>query len=143
VEVKVATSPTVSVRVSGGAGGFASLVAQYLEQTLAESVEAARALRRLRGRIGVTASDHEASITLDLRGGEISIEPGANPPLDTAVVAPWSALLELLRGEGHPLRDHLRRRLRIRWSARRPLLPLQAYRLLRLRPTPRGVRGSS
>jgi predicted lipid carrier protein YhbT len=138
VEIAV-TTPEVRVRLAEGAGsGLAALVAQYLSQVLAEGAAEQRRARRLRGRMGVTARDHGASVTLDLRGDEILVEDGAVPPLDVAIVAPWSVLLELLRGEGHPLRDHLRRRLRIQWSARRPLLPLRAYRLLRLRPAPRG-----
>jgi hypothetical protein len=138
VEVAV-TTPEVRVRLADDASsGLAALVAQYLTQVLAAGAAERRRARRLRGRMGVTARDHGASVTLDLRGDEILVEEGAAPPLDASIVAPWSVLLELLRGEGHPLREHFRRRLRVRISARRPLLAFRAYRLLRLRPPARG-----
>ena len=122
------------VRVEDGASsGLAALLAQYLTQIL-EDAEVARRARSLRGRIAVTARDHGASVTLDLRGHEIVVREGVAEPVDGAIAAPFAALLELLRGEGHPLRDHLRRRLRVRVTPRRLLLPLRVYRLLRLRP---------
>jgi hypothetical protein len=105
-----------------------------LAQVLGDGERERRRARRLRGRVGVTASDHGASATLDLRGDEIVVRDGAEPPLDAAIAAPYATLLDLMRGEGHPVRDHLGRRLRVRVTLRHPLLPLGVYRLLRLRP---------
>jgi hypothetical protein len=122
------------VRVAEGAeSGLAVLVAQYLEQVLADG-GAARRARAVRGRIAVTASDRGASVTLDFDRGDIVVCDGVREPVDAAVAAPFGALLALLRGEGHPVRDHLRGRLRVRVAPRRLLLPLRVHRLMRLRP---------
>jgi len=136
------SSPEVRVRLAEGASsGLAALLAQYLSQVLADGDAERRRARRLRGRVGITARDHGASVTLDLVGDEIVVRDGIAPPLDAAIAAPYQALLELLRGEGHPLRDHLRGRLRVQISARRPLLPLRVYGLMRLRPEAAPRRG--
>jgi SCP-2 sterol transfer family protein len=135
VEVAAVTSQPVRVRLDDGAeSGLAALLAQYLAQVLEDGEDERRRARRLRGRVGVTARDHGRSVTLDLQGDEIVVRDGAAPPLDASIAAPYPTLLELLRGEGHPLRDHRHGRLRVRVSLRRPLLALRLYRLLRLRP---------
>jgi SCP-2 sterol transfer family len=135
VEVADVTSQEVRVRLDDGAeSGLAALLAQYLAQVLQDGEHERRRARRLRGRVAVTASDHGRSVTLDLQGDEILVRDGAVPPLDASIAAPYPALLELLRGEGHPLRDHLQGRLRVRISPRRPLLALRLYGLMRLRP---------
>lgn len=117
------------------ASGLARLLQQYLEQSLAELATTRRRAARLRGRVAVTATDYDVTATLDFRGDEIVIHDGANPPLDASIRAPQRTLLELLRGDGRPLVDHLRGRLRISTSWRRPFLPLQLHRVMRIPPS--------
>jgi hypothetical protein len=134
VEVDGVPAADARVRVAEGAsGGLAALVAQYLEQVL-ENADTARRARAMRGRIAVTASDRGTSVTLQFDRGDIVVSDGVAEPVDAAVAAPFPALLDLLRGEGHPVRDHLRGRLRVRATPRGLLLPLRVHRLLRLPP---------
>jgi hypothetical protein len=46
----------------------------------------------------------------------------------------------LLQGEGNPLLEHLRGRLRVRSSLRKPFFPLQVHGLMKLPPEERGRR---
>jgi hypothetical protein len=126
---------TTAVRVrlvEGAESGLASIVQQYLEQDLAEFEEKRRRASRLRGRVAMTASDHDTTVTLDFRGDEIVIWDGEQPPLNASIAGPYRALVQLLQGETNPLREHLRGVLRVRSSLRRPFFPLQVHRLMRL-----------
>jgi hypothetical protein len=134
------TTPIRVRLVEGAESGLASIVAQYLEQDLAEFEEKRRRASRLRGRVAMTASDHDATVTLDFRGEEIFIWDGKRPPLDASIEGPYQGLVRLLQGEANPLREHLRGLLRVRSSLRRPLFPLQVHRLMRLPPEGRARR---
>ena len=135
VEVAVAGTPAVRVRLAGGAdSGLANIVQQYLEQDLAEFEDKRRRAARLRGRMAMTASDHDATVTLEFGGGDIAIWDGARPPLDASIVGPHRALVRLLQGEANPLLEHLRGRLRVRSSLRKPFFPLRVHSLMKLPP---------
>jgi hypothetical protein len=128
---------TTAVRVrlvEGAQSGLASIVQQYLEQDLAEFEHKRRRASRLRGRVAMTASDHDTTVTLDFRGDEILIWDGEQPPLDASIAGPYRGLVQLLQGEANPLREHLRGLLRVRSSLRRPFFPLQVHRLMKLPP---------
>jgi hypothetical protein len=134
------TTP-IQVRLAEGAeSGLASIVAQYLEQDLAEFEQKRRRASRLHGRVAMTASDHDATVTLDFRGEEILIWDGEQPPLDASIAGPYQGLVKLLQGEANPLREHLRGLLRVRSSLRRPFFPLQVHRLMKLPPEGRARR---
>ncbi len=131
----MAGAPAVRVRLAGGAeSGLANIVQQYLEQDLAEFEEKRRRAARLRGRMAMTASDHEAAVTLEFGGDEISIWDGERPPLDASIVGPYRALVRLLQGEAHPLLEHLQGRLRVRSSLHKPFFPLHVHNLMKLPP---------
>jgi len=131
----------VRVRLADGAeSGLANIVQQFLEQNLDESEQRRRHARRLRGRIAMTAADHQISVTLDFRGEEIVIWDGEHGPLQASIAGPYQALLGLLQGEGNPLLEHLRGRLRVRSSLRKPFFPLQVQGLMKLPPEARGQR---
>ena len=131
----------VQVRLAEGAeSGLANIVQQYLEQNLEESEQRRRRARGLRGRVAMTASDHEVTVTLDFRGEEIVIFDGAQEPLQASIAGPNRALVGLLQGEGNPLVEHLRGRLRVRSSLRKPFFPLQVHGLMKLPPEDRGQR---
>ena len=130
-----AESQTVPVRLEGGAdSGLASIVKQYLEQDLAEFAGKRRLAMRLRGRLAMTAEDYDSTVTVEFRGGEIAIWDGERPPLDASIVGPYMGLTRLLQGRANPLVEHLRGRLRVRSSLKRPLFPLHVHNLMKLPP---------
>jgi hypothetical protein len=121
------------VRLADGAeSGLANIVQQFLEQNLDESEQRRRRARRLHGRIAMTAADHEITVTLDFRGEEVLIWDGEHGPLQASIAGPYQALVGLLQGEGNPLLEHLRGRLRVRSSLRKPFFPLQVQGLMKL-----------
>jgi hypothetical protein len=131
----------IRVKLAEGAeSGLANIVQQFLEQSLDESESRRRRARRLRGRVAMTAADHEVTVTLDFRGEEIVIFDGAQEPLEASIAGPHRALVGLLQGEGNPLMEHLRGRLRVRSSLRKPFFPLQVHNLVKLSPEGRGSR---
>ena len=127
----------VRVRLAEGAeSGLANIVQQFLEQSLDESESRRRRARRLRGRVAMTAADHEMTVTLDFRGEEVVVWDGAQEPLEASIAGPHRALVGLLQGEGNPLLEHLRGRS----SFRKPFFPLQVHNLMKLPPEERGQR---
>ena len=131
----------VRVRLADGAeSGLANIVRQYLEQNLEESEQRRRRALGIRGRVAMTAADHEITVTLDFRGEEIVVWDGECGPVQASIAGPHRALVGLLQGEGNPLLEHLRGRLRVRSSFRKPFFPLQVHNLLKLPPEERGRR---
>ena len=131
----------VRVRLADGAeSGLANIVQQYLEQNLDESEQRRRRALGLRGRVAMTASDHQIAVTLDFRGEEIVIWDGEHGPLHASIAGPNRALVGLLQGEGNPLIEHLKGRLRVRSSLRKPFFPLQVHGLMKLPPEEPGQR---
>ncbi len=128
-------APALRVRLAEGAeSGLASIVQQYLEQDLAEFEKKRRQAARLRGRMAMTAADHDTTVTVEFKGDEIAVWDGEHPPLDASIVGPYRALVGLLQGESHPLLEHLRGRLRVRSSLRRPFFPFRVHSLMKLPP---------
>jgi len=128
----LATDP-VPVRLDEqAASGLAHIVQQYLVQDLAEFEKKRRQAVRMRGRIAMSASDQDTSVTLDFRGDEIVIFDGECAPLDSSINGSYQALLRLLQGRANPLVEHLRGRLRVRSRPRRLFLPLRLHRLMKL-----------
>ena len=68
--------------------------------------------------------------------------PGASfrASCNASIAGPHRALVGLLQGEGNPLLEHLRGRLRVRSSLRKPFFPLQVHNLMKLPPEERGQR---
>ena len=131
----------VRVRLADGAdSGLANIVQQFLEQNLEESEQRRRRASRLRGRVAMTAADHEITVTVDFRGEEIIVWDGKHGPLQASIAGPYQALVGLLQGEGNPLLEHLRGRLRVRSSLRTPFFPLQVHGLMKLPPEARRQR---
>ena len=114
--------------------GLALMTKQYLEQTLADDPAKQRQARSLRGRLGLEATDGEVVITISFGGNEIEIQDGAVLPLDAYIAGPYLSLVDLMGGRANPVVEHLRGRLRVRSSLRRPFLPYRVYGLLKLSP---------
>ena len=129
----------VEVCLAEGTGsGLAHIVLQLLEQDLAEFESKRQRAARLRGRIAMTDSEHDVTVTLNFQGDRIVIRDGAEEPVDASIAGPHRELVGLLQGRTSPLGAHLRGRLRVRSSWRRPFFPLRVHRLMRLTPEPRG-----
>ena len=136
----MAEPSSVPVRLADGAdSGLASTVQQYLEQDLEEFADKRRLAGRLRGRLAMTAADYETTVTVEFGGGEIAIWDGERPPLDASIVGPYRGLTRLLQGRANPLVEHLRGRLHVRSSLRRPFFPLHVHSLMKL-PSEEGAR---
>ena len=131
----VADPQAIAVRLEDGAeSGLASIVQQYLEQDLAEFADKRRLAQRLRGRLAMTADDYGTSVTVEFRGDEIAIWDGERPPLDASITGPYRGLTRLLQGEANPLVEHLRGRLRVRSTLRKPFFPFHVHSLMKLPP---------
>ena len=123
----------IEVRLAGGASsGLASIVQQYLEQQLAESDDRRARAARLRGRMSLTATDYDASVTVEFCGDRIAIWDGAQAPLDAKIAGPYIILTQLLQGRANPLIEHLRGRLKVSSRLRNFFLPLRVHNLMKL-----------
>jgi len=114
--------------------GLANIVYQYLSQDLAESEKKRRQAAGLRGRVAMTAIDHEATVTVAFDSDGVTVWEGEKPPLDASIAGPYRSLVRLLQGESNPLLEHVRGRLRVRSSLRKPLFPLRVHALMKLTP---------
>ena len=134
--VEMSAQPTcLEVRLADGASsGLASIVQQFLAQQLADSERRRCRAARLHGRLGLTATDYRASVTVDFRGDEIAVSDGDAGPLDASIAGPYKALTELLQGRANPLREHLRGRLKVKSRLSNLLLPFRVHRLMKLDP---------
>lgn len=123
----------IRVRLDDGASsGLASIVQQFLEQQLEDSVARAARAARMSGRLGLTATDYHSSVTLDFRGNEIVVSDGCNAPLDASIAGSYQSLTKLLQGRSNPLWEHLRRNLKVRSRWGNLLFPLKVHRLMKL-----------
>jgi predicted lipid carrier protein YhbT len=123
----------IEVRLDEGANsGFASIVQQYLEQQLAESAARRRRAARLNGRLGLTATDYGASVTVEFSRRRISVRDGVASGLDASIAGPLESLTALLRGNANPLVEHLRGRLTVSSKLKSFFLPLRVHRLMKL-----------
>jgi putative sterol carrier protein len=128
-------SPAIAVpveRAEGADSGFASIVEQYLQQSLEESEQKRRQARRLRGRMAMTASDHDCSVTLVFSKEGIAILDGPEEPLDATITGPYENLVDLIQGEDSPLRAHLGGRIKVRSRLRKLFFPLHVHNLMML-----------
>ncbi|MGC2492777.1 SCP2 sterol-binding domain-containing protein [Candidatus Binatus sp.] len=116
----------------GSTSGLASIVQQFLEQQLVDSASRRRRASRLHGRLGLTATDYRASVTVNFRGDQIAVCDGSAEPLDASIAGPYRSLTELLQGRSNPLIEHLRGRLKVKSRLRNPFLPLRVLRLMKL-----------
>lgn len=136
-----AEAAPVPVRLAEGAGsGLAHIVQQLLEQDQAEDAGKRRRAARLRGRVAMTASDFDASVTLDFLGKTILVFDGRREPVDASITGPQRALVGLLQGKANPLVEHWRGRLRVRSRLRRLFFPLRLHGLMKLREGRHGGR---
>jgi len=125
----------IKVRLADDAtSGFASIVQQFFQQQLAESLKRRTRATRMRGRLGLTATDYETSVTVDFRGEEIVVSDGSDEPLDASIAGPYKSLTKLLQGRSNPLLEHLRRHLKVRSRLGNLFFPLRVHRLMKLAP---------
>jgi hypothetical protein len=125
----------IEVRLADGTtSGLAAIVQQYLEQQLAESAARRAKAARIRGRLGLIATDYGVSVTLDFGGRLIAVSDGTRMPLDASIAGPYLSLARLLQGRTNPLIEHLRGQLRVSARLRSLLLPMRVRALVKLAP---------
>ncbi len=126
--------PEVSVRLSAGDGanGVALMTSQYLEQSLAAVPSTREEAARLRGRLGMRATDADVGITLEFTGREVLIHNGIDGPVEAYIAGPFQLLVQVLAGQVSPIRETLARHVTVRPSLRRPVFALQVYTLMQL-----------
>lgn len=127
----VTASITVQ-RAEEAESGFAMIVEQFLQQSLDESADKRRRAARLRGRLSMTASDHDYTITLVFAEDGISILDGGAEPLDASIAGPYQTLVDLIQGDDSPLKAHLGRRIKVKSQPRKLLFPLHVHNLMKL-----------
>lgn len=128
----------IEVRLDEAAeSGLANMMAQLLRQNLEEDARKRRLASRLRGRLVVTATDHEVTVTVDFAPAGIEILDGRVGPVDATISGPQARLTKLLSGEASPLWEHLRGRLHTTSSIRKPFFPLRVSSLMKVPPTER------
>jgi len=115
---------------SAASSGLADMVRQLLEQNLGESGAKRRRAHSLSGRIVMNASDYDSTVTIGFADGEITIWDGAQEGAEASISGRYETLVDLLQGESSPLSDHLRGRIRVRSSLRRPFFPLRVQGLM-------------
>lgn len=124
----------VAVTLTAGeaANGVALMTAQYLEQTFAAVPAKAAEARRLRGRLGMRATDGGVGITLEFAGDRVLVHNDIEGPVEAYIAGPFQLLVQVLAGQVSPVREVLARRIGARPSVRRPLFALQVYSLMQL-----------
>jgi putative sterol carrier protein len=133
VAVMAAAAEAVAVtRSEEATSGFAMIVEQFLTQSLEDSEDRRQQARRLRGRIAMTAEDYDQAVTLVFEEQRISILEGPVAPLDASIRGPYETLVDLIQGDDSPLLAHLRGRVRVRSSLKKPLFPLHVHNLMKL-----------
>lgn len=113
------------------ATGFAQLIGEHIEQSLAASVEKRAEATALRGRLGLVAREGEVAVTVAFNEEGVVIEDGLRAP-DVVVSGDVTCLLHVLAGRVNPVWAMRQGRVAIRPGLRHPLLAYQAYHFLRL-----------
>jgi hypothetical protein len=105
----VAPHLTRLVTVEGGehASGLAAMVADLLEQNLADSTTRALVASVTRGDVELVASDHDLSVTVSFLGGSLTVSDSPNRRGDVGIVAPrlageWLQLSHVCSGQRSP-----------------------------------------
>jgi len=125
----------IEVRLADDASsGLASIVQQFLAQQLDESAKRRTRALRMRGRLGLSATDYRTSVTVDFRGREIVVCDGIVEPLDASIAGTYKALTKLMQGRLNPLIAHLRRDLKVKSRLGNLFFPLRVHRLMKLTP---------
>lgn len=126
------TAPITVQRAEAAESGFAMIIEQFLQQSLDESAEKRRRAAKLRGRMSMTASDHDYTVTLVFTEDGISILDGGAEPLDASIAGPYQTLVDLIQGDDSPFKAHLGRRIKVKSQPRKLLFPLHVHNLMKL-----------
>ena len=112
----------VSVVIRNGEeiSGLTNMLHQFIEQTLAESPRKRRQAKKLAGEVEFrSAEDQEISVRICFAGDRIELHDGpAGSRPSTAITADFLSMAHLTAGQENPLGLLVRRKLKIRFSAR-------------------------
>lgn len=130
-------SQTLRIRVVAREGqslnGLGMMVLQYLEQDFADFPRKAKAVSRIRCRIGMEV-EKGIAITVSFQGESVVVENGIgrNPALH--IKAPYLLLSQVLCGTASPFVELLRGRIRLKAFPRKPIQSLKVLHLLKIPP---------
>ncbi len=131
-----AASGVVPVVLVGGesATGLADMLQQFIEQTLSESPRKVRQARRLAGRaVFRSAEDEEVCVCVTFAGTHIEVRDGIEVPAGVpSITADFLTIAHLTSGRESPFQLLARRKLRVRFSARRLPFLLGMLRFMRI-----------
>jgi len=106
-------APPVVVRVGrDDASGFASMIADLLEQNIDDDALRARVAGSIRGDVVLTASDQDLSVTLRFGPGRVLVMDGAEEGAPT-LAGQWLEMARVCSGRISPLAAVRARTLRI------------------------------
>lgn len=126
--------PDITLDPGAAENGLAGMVAELLRANVASSPAKAAAFGRMKGSVGLTATDAEVSLTLAFDRGRCVVYDGVRPEAEAGVTADSDSILELsnvrivgglpwlLDGKGRALVAKVRRgTIRIRGLLRHPV----------------------
>lgn len=118
--------PSVRLAAGDDASGMAVMLGELLTENLADYPGRARAARAVRGRVAMTAADHDRSVTVHFTGRTVVVEEGAAPGVP-AVTGAWLDLAQLCSGRLAPVRAVREHRLALSGARRIDLLAAAGY----------------
>jgi hypothetical protein len=71
------------------------MLADLIRQNLEQHPERRADLKRMRGKVAITSTDAEVTVTMDFLGGELTVRGGAQDKPDLTISTDSLALLEL------------------------------------------------
>jgi hypothetical protein len=110
---------------------------QFIEQTLDESPRKRRQAEKLNGEVAFrSAEDEEISVWIVFAGDRIELHDGpASSRAGTSITADFLSMAHLTAGQESPLGLWVRRKLKIRFSARQILFLLGVLRFMKIEAT--------
>lgn len=105
-------APQVVLAGGEDASGLACMLADLLEQNLADFPRRARVAAFTRGDVVLTASDRDLSVTLHFGDGQVLVTDGAAPGAP-ALAGPWLEMAKVCSGRTSPITAVRGRALRI------------------------------
>lgn len=109
----MAAAPVVTYADGDDASGMAVMLGGLLEDNLRDYPSRARASKLARGKVVLSASDRNISVTLSFQGDEVVISNGGAEGV-SVLAGPWLEMAKLCSGQVNPAKAVARRELSIK-----------------------------
>lgn len=120
VEADLTTTPAVVLVDGDRASGMSTMLADLLTSNLRDFGARRRAAALARGRVVMTASDRDISVTLRFRSGVVEISNGSHPTAPE-IAAPWLTMAKICSGLVSPRSAWKEGELRVARMVRSPI----------------------